>query len=108
MMRGSFLGRAAAMGGYELSVIGEDDVWFWLVGRGQTVSEGREDTLAAAMDAAEEARDHLAWRAALDHASRGGRPVDGDANLAEDAPGATRQGRPRLIDPERELGDRLD
>ena len=48
--RGAFQAHVAQMeGGYDLSIIGTDDVWRWLVRRGEDdLAEGAERTLTAA------------------------------------------------------------
>jgi hypothetical protein len=60
--RGAFQAHVAQMeGGYDLSIIGTDDVWRWLVRRGEDdLAEGVERTLTAAKVVAEDAARGLA------------------------------------------------
>jgi hypothetical protein len=57
-MRGSFLARVASVNGRELSVIGGEGAWYWLVSRAgddDVLAEGEESDLAAAKEMAEAA-----------------------------------------------------
>ena len=59
-MPGSLLGRVATVGDYELSIIGGEHVWCWLVCRGRdNLAVGTECSLGAATSAAEDATRRL-------------------------------------------------
>jgi hypothetical protein len=59
---GTSQGHAARAGGFTLSVVGSDHLWHWLVRHDDSsrTARGREQTLAAAMAAAENAAHRLA------------------------------------------------
>jgi hypothetical protein len=62
-MLGSFLARVASLNGCDLSVIGGEGSWFWLVSRKDDdyiLAEGEEPDLTAAMAIAENAARRLA------------------------------------------------
>ncbi len=60
-MRGTFLARVAVVAGCDLSIIGGDGAWFWLVRRGERdLAEGSEPDLATAKEMAEAAARRLA------------------------------------------------
>jgi hypothetical protein len=61
--RGTFLAHVASVAGCDLSILGEDGEWLWLVSRGDdpdTLVKGTEHELAAAKIVAEDAARRLA------------------------------------------------
>jgi hypothetical protein len=61
--RGTFLAHVASAAGYDLSIIGGEGAWFWLVSRqgdDDALAEGEEPDLATAKEIVEDAVPGLA------------------------------------------------